>query len=105
MALITNCFSQGTIEVKTSKNTFLAEFNINQVLDLYSILYDRLLKTNGILNIGLQTGLTFSTAVESVDKGHSIFYPFKGYFLIGRSAHKFEAGLGVRILGFVFPDL
>ena len=99
-----NCFSQESLKHKTSKNTILTEFCINQDLDLYSILYDRLLRTNGIVNIGVQTGLSMSTAVETGDKGYSIFYPLKGYLLIGKSAHKFEAGLGVRILGFVFPD-
>jgi hypothetical protein len=100
-----NGFSQGSLENKISKNTFMAELSINNDLDLYSILYDRLLKSNGILNFGIQTGLTFSTAVETGEKGYSIFYPIKGYFLIGNSNHKLETGFGVRILGFVFPDV
>jgi len=98
-------FSQDSPENKTSKNTFIAELSINPDLDLYSILYDRLLKSNGIFNFGIQTGLTYSTAVETGEKGYSFFYPIKAYFLIGKSKHKFEAGFGVRILGFVFPDV
>ncbi len=99
------CFPQGSLENKISKNAFMLELSINNDLDLYSILYDRLLKANGILNFGLQTGLTFSTAVETGEKGYSVFYPIKGYFLVGRGNHKLETGFGVRILGFVFPDI
>lgn len=105
LGITLNCFSQDSLKNEISKNTFLAELSLNKDLDLYSVLYDRLLKSNGVLNFGLQTGLTFSTAVETGDKGYSIFYPIKGYFLIGRNNHKFETGFGVRISGFVFPDM
>lgn len=99
-----NGFSQSLPEHKISKNAFIAEVSINKDLDLYSIYYDRLLISNGALNFGLQTGLTFSTAVETGSKGYAVFYPVKGYFLIGKKNHKLETGFGVRILGFVFPD-
>lgn len=100
-----NGFSQSLPYNKISKNSFIAELSINNNLDLYSIYYDRLLKSNGTLNFGFQTGLTFSTAVETGEKGYSVFYPIRGYLLIGKSNHKLETGFGVRILGFVFPDI
>jgi len=100
-----NSFSQSSPDNKISKNSFIAELSINKNLDLYSIYYDRLLKSNGTLNFGLQAGFTFSTAVETGEKGYSVFYPIRGYFLIGKSNHKLETGFGVKILGFVFPDI
>jgi hypothetical protein len=105
LVIATNCFSQSVKEGVNSRNTLIAELSINTDLDLYSILYDRLLKPSGALNFGVQTGLTFSTAVETGEKGYSVFYPIRGYFLVGKNNHKLETGFGVRILGFVFPDI
>lgn len=103
--LINICgFAQEIESDKFSKNALFAEFNFNTNLDLYSILYDRMLKSDGTIKIGLQTGLTFSTAIETGDKGYSTFFPLKGYLLVGKTKHYFETGLGVKILGFVFPD-
>ena len=61
-------------------------------------------KANGTIKIGMQSGLTFSTEIETGDKGYTVFFPIKGYILVGKNKHYFESGLGFKILGFVYPD-
>ena len=97
-------FGQEVKKEKISKNTVFAEFNYNSNLDLYSILYDRMFKANGIIKIGMQSWLTFSTEIETGDKGYAVFFPLKVYVLVGKNKHNFEAGLGFKLLGFVFPE-
>lgn len=97
-------FAQEVESNKFSRNTFFAEFNYNSNIDLYSILFDRILNPAKRVKIGFQTGVSISLEAETGDKGYSAFFPIKSYFLIGRTRHFFETGLGFRIAGVPFPD-
>lgn len=73
-------------------------------MDVYALLYDRILKPKGPVKIGFQTGFAFSLSVDQGDKGFMGFFPIKGYLLMGKTKHFLETGLGLKISGIPYPD-
>lgn len=106
LSISMNCLPQGSPENMVSKNTVLGELSINNNLALYSILYDRLLKPKGTLNFGIQAGFTYTPSIETAARRYSLLFPIRGYMLIGKSNHKLETGLGLRIEeSFAYPEV
>jgi len=99
-----NGFTQEAVTDTLPRNTFFAEFNLNQNIDFYTILYDRILKPKGKFKIGIQAGLSISTEIEKAEKGFTTYFPIKGYFLLGKQRHFFEPGFGFKISDLPYPE-
>lgn len=97
-------FGQNDTITKYPQNTIFADLNYSKELDLYSILYDRVSRTDKLFKIGFQTGVSVSTKITTGDKNYSRYFPLKIYILVGKHRHNFETGIGTRNLWHLFPE-
>lgn len=99
------CLGQITDEKQSSKNTVFGEFSIGNDINVYSVLYDRLIKPEGSVLIGLQTGISILSDGSESDRYYTFLKPVKCYFLFGKDLLFFETGLGIGILEIPFLDI